>query len=102
VVGVDPGHVSGGVVAPGLRPSDRVDRVSVWLGVGGFRAGFVGCFVPRRDRRRGSRLRGQPAGGWEGFELVERGREIGRPGPIALEAQPDAMAVEDEPAGDVQ
>jgi hypothetical protein len=34
----------------------------------------------------GGRLRGSAGGGWERFELGERGRELARPWPVVLEA----------------
>jgi hypothetical protein len=48
------------------------------------------------------RLGGSAGGGWECFELRERGRELAGPQPVVLEAQAGAAAVEREPAGDVQ
>jgi len=41
-------------------------------------------------------------GGWQGFELLEGGGELGCPWPVVLQSQPSAAAMEREPGGDVQ
>src|ERR1019366_7250026 len=40
-------------------------------------------------------------GGWERFELLERGGKLGRPWPVVLQSQPSAAAVEREPGCDM-